>query len=294
MFIDTHAHLDLPDFDPDREEVIRRSQEEGINSIINVGSSLKGCFAAVDLARRYENIYASVGIHPHSSGEIDDNGFEQLKSVLLVSPLRAGPAPASIGGARAGRAKKVVAIGEVGLDFYRNLSPVDTQKKLFRKFVDLSITENLPLILHSRQAEEETLGILKEKAGKLKGVLHCFSGSRDFLRSCLDLGLYISFTCNITYKKSDNLRELVKLVPEDRLLLETDCPYLSPEGMRGKRNEPVNVKLLAKAIAELRKCSIEAIAKSTTENAGRLFGLHPVRNYRATSKEKEVSNGVHL
>lgn len=252
-FIDTHAHLDFPDFDADREEVIRRSQEEGIDSIINVGSSLKGCFAAIDLASRYEIIYASIGIHPHSAGEIDSSGFEQLKSLLT--------------------SKKVVAIGEIGLDFYRNLSPVETQKELFRKFVDLSITSNLPLIIHSRQAEEETLGILKEKAGKLKGVLHCFSGSRDFLESCLNLDLYISFTCNITYKKSDNLRELVKLIPEDRLLLETDCPYLSPEGMRGKRNEPVNVKLLAKAIAELRNCSIEAIAKNTTGNAGRLFHL---------------------
>jgi TatD DNase family protein len=260
MFTDTHAHLDLPDFDVDREEVIRRSREEGVKSIINVGSSLKGCFAAVDLASRYENIYASVGIHPHSAGEIDDNGFKQLKG-LLPAPLGA-------------RAKKVVAIGEVGLDFYRNLSPVDTQKELFRKFVDLSVTANLPLIIHSRQAEEETLEILKEKARKLRGVVHCFSGSRDFLRSCLDLGLDISFTCNITYKKSDNLRELVKLVPEDRLLLETDCPYLSPEGMRGKRNEPVNIKVLAGKIAELRNCSIEEIAAKTTRNAVRLFGLH--------------------
>lgn len=259
MFTDTHAHLDLPDFDADREEVIKHSQEEGIKSIINVGSSLKGCFAAVDLASRYENIYASVGIHPHSAGEIDNNGFKQLKG-LLPAPLGA-------------RANKVVAIGEVGLDFYRNLSPVDTQKELFRKFVELSVTANLPLIIHSRQAEEETLGILKEKARELRGVVHCFSGSRDFLRSCLDLGLHISFTCNITYKKSDNLRELVKLVPEDRLLLETDCPYLSPEGMRGKRNEPVNIKLLAGFLAGLRDCSIEAIAKSTTRNAGRLFHL---------------------
>lgn len=265
MFIDTHAHLDFPDFDADREEVIRRSQEEGINSIINVGSSQKGCFAAVDLASRYENIYASVGIHPHCAGEIDDNGFKQLQGLLRV--------PSGVGAPPGVRAKKVVAIGEVGLDLYRNLSPIDTQKELFRKFIDLSITVNLPLIIHSRQAEEETLGILKEKAGKLKGVLHCFSGSRDFLRSCLDLGLHISFTCNITYKKSDNLRELVKLIPEDRLLLETDCPYLSPEGMRGKRNEPANVKLLAKAIAELRNCSIEALAKSTTGNARRLFHL---------------------
>ena len=263
MFTDTHAHLDFQDFDADREEVIRRSQKEGINSIINVGSSLKGCFAAVDLASRYENIYASVGIHPHCAGEIDHNGFKQLKNLLLAPPLRAG----------AERVKKVVAIGEVGLDCYRNLSPLALQKELFRKFVDLSLSENLPLIIHSRQAEEETLGILKAKAHKLKGVLHCFSGSRDFLRSCLDLGLYISFTCNITYKKSDNLRELVKLIPEDRLLLESDCPYLSPEGMRGKRNEPLNVKFLAGFLAGLRGCSIEDIAKSTTENTGRLFGI---------------------
>ena len=253
-FVDTHAHLDFPDFDNDREGLISRLQEEGISAIINVGSTLRGCLAAIDLASQYEFIYAAVGIHPHHAKEIDTNGFERVKSLL--------------------KAKKVVAIGEVGLDFYRNLSPADIQKELFRQFIDLSILSNLPLIIHSRQAEKETLEILEgNSSGKPKGVLHCFSGSEDFLKSCLGLGLYISFTCNITYKKSGHLRDVVKLVPLERLLLETDCPYLSPEGLRGKRNEPKNVKILAQFVADLRGCSIEDIAKSTTGNAQELFGI---------------------
>lgn len=254
MFIDTHAHLDFPDFDVDREEVIGRAQKEGINVIINVGSSLKGSLASLDLAKKHEIIYASLGIHPHDAKAVNQDIFKQIEGLAA--------------------SEKVVAIGEAGLDFYRNLSPAEAQRQVFVKFIELSLSLGLPLIIHSRQAESATLEILKENTnGNLKGVLHCFSGSGDFLRSCLDLGLHVSFTCNITYKKSDNLRELVKLVPEDRLLLETDSPYLSPEGMRGKRNEPLNVKLLAGFLAELRGCSIEAIAKSTSENARRLFGI---------------------
>lgn len=255
MFIDAHAHLDFPDFDNDRDQVIRRAQEDGIETIINVSSSLKGCRAALDLAKRYDIVYASVGIHPHDAKEINQDTFNKIEGLVA--------------------SQKVVAIGEVGLDLYRNLSPADIQKEVFLRFMKLSLSSCLPLIIHSRQAESDTLEILKKNTkGNLKGVVHCFSGSLDFLKDCLALGLYISFTCNITYKKSDNLRELVKSVPVDRLLLETDCPYLAPEGMRGERNEPVNVKVLARKIAELRNCSIEEIAAKTTENAKRLFGLH--------------------
>lgn len=255
MFIDTHAHLDFPDFDSDRDSLINRLPEDGIEAVISVGSSLKGSVASVGLAKKYPPVYASVGVHPHDANNINADTFNKIKEL-------AG-------------AEKVVAIGEVGLDFYRLLSPVEAQKEAFVKFIELSQSFRLPLIIHSRQAEQETIEILKKNTkGNLKGVVHCFSGSRDFLKSCLDLGLYISFTCNITYKKSDNLRELIKSVPFDRMLLETDCPYLSPEGMRGKRNEPANVKVLAQIVAQLRGCAIEEVASQTCENAKSLFNFN--------------------
>lgn len=254
MFIDTHSHLDFPDFDSDRDSLINRLPQDGIEAVISVGSNLKGSVASLELAKKYSSVYASVGVHPHDAKEINADTFNKIKEM-------AG-------------AEKVVAIGEVGLDFYRLLSPVEAQKEAFVKFIELSQSCGLPLIIHSRQAEKETIEILKENTkGNLRGVVHCFSGGRDFLKSCLDLGLYISFTCNITYKKSDTLRELVKFSPLGRMLLETDCPYLAPEGMRGERNEPANVKILAQIIARLRGCSIEEVAQNTSENAKTLFGL---------------------
>lgn len=253
MFIDTHAHLDFSDFDRDRDDVIRSAKENEVGLILNVSSSLSGCRRSLELAHRYECIYASVGIHPHEVKEIEDSVFEQVKGSLSF--------------------KKVVAVGEVGLDFYRNFSPENIQKYFFRKFIEVSVTFGLPLIIHSRAAEEETLKILNDFSGKIRGVIHCFSGSGFFLERCLKLGLYISFTCNVTYKKSDRLRGLIREIPLDRLLLETDCPYLSPEGGRGKRNEPANIRILAEFIAALRKCAVEEIAVKTTENAKKLFKL---------------------
>ncbi|TAN60208.1 TatD family deoxyribonuclease [bacterium] len=254
MLIDTHAHLDFPDFDGDRDSLINRLPEDGIEAVISVGSSLKGSAASLGLAKKYSSVYASVGVHPHEAKEIDTDTFSKIKEL-------AG-------------SERVVAIGEVGLDFYRLLSPAEAQKEAFVKFIELALSSRLPLIIHSRQAEQETIEILKENTkGNLRGVVHCFSGSRDFLKDCLDLGLYISFTCNITYKKSDTLRELVKLVPFDRMLVETDCPYLAPEGMRGERNEPANVKILAQIIARLRGCAVEEVASETCGNAKTLFGI---------------------
>ncbi len=255
MLVDTHAHLDFPDFDPDRKEIIQKAAEAGVKHIINVSSDLRGCLASLELARNYENIFAAIGIHPHSAAEIGEEDFQRIPGLL--------------------KNEKVVAIGEVGLDYYRNLSSPGRQRDLFSRFIGLSLETQLPLIIHSREAEADTISILKSRAAgaAIKGVIHCFSGSKDFCRECLDLGLSISFTCNITYKKSDALRELVKHVPSDRLLLETDCPYLSPEGLRGKRNEPANVRLLAQFIADLRGCSFEEITRKTTDNAIRLFRL---------------------
>ncbi len=255
MLVDTHAHLDFPDFDFDRKEIIQKAAEAGVKYIINVSSDLRGCLASLELTKDYKNIFASIGIHPHSAAEIGEEDFQRIPGLL--------------------KNEKVVAVGEVGLDYYRNLSPPDRQKELFSRFIGLSLETRLPLIIHSRDAEIDTIDILKSRAtgAAIKGVIHCFSGSRDFCQKCLDLGLSISFTCNITYKKSEGLRELVKFVPSDRLLLETDCPYLSPEGQRGRRNQPSNVRPLAQFIADLRGRSLEEIARNTTDNAIKLFNL---------------------
>jgi len=252
MLIDTHCHLDFPEFDIDREEVIKRSRLSGVEAIINIGSSITGSERSVDLAAKYDMIYAAVGIHPHEADGFDDKALKILKDLV--------------------RQPKVVAIGEIGLDYYKDYSSRDNQRKMFTALVSLSKECKLPLVIHNRNAKEEVLRILKE-GSPLSGVVHCFSGDAPFLAECLDLGFHVSFTCNITYKKADDLRELVKKVPLDRLLLETDAPFLPPQEFRGRRNEPLYVEQLARQIGDLRNMALEDIANITTSNAKRLFNL---------------------
>ncbi len=255
MLIDTHCHLDFPEFDKDREEVIKNAQAQGVDYIVNIGSSLDGSIRSLGLASQYKQVYATVGIHPH---EADNSG---AKIQNQIKDLANRP--------------KVVAIGEIGLDYYRDLSHRENQRALFVSLVRLAKDLNLPVVIHCRQAQEDTLKILKD-ALPLKAVVHCFSGDRDFLDECLGLGFLVSFTCNITYRKAEDLRELVKLVPLERLMLETDAPFLPPEPMRGKRNEPVNVKCLAEEISRLKEISFEEIARITTENAFKFFNINVV------------------
>lgn len=252
MLIDTHCHLDFPEFEPDRNEVIQRAKANGIDYLINIGSSLEGSKNSAQLTLKYDYIYAVVGIHPHEADRVDKSSIDIIEEL-------------------AGK-NKVVAIGETGLDYFRNYSTQKNQRLLFTALIKLSKSLNLPLVLHSRQAEEETLNILKEFPPQ-KAVVHCFSGSADFLERCLDLGLFISFTCNITYKKAENLRSIVKLTPLERIMLETDCPYLSPEGFRGRRNEPLQVKLLANEIARIKEISFEEVEEKTTQTAKNFFHL---------------------
>jgi len=252
MLIDTHCHLDFPEFDSDRDEVIKRAKEQSVDYIINIGSSLKGSQKAVELAQKYESIYATVGIHPHEADKFDKKEEDSIRAL-------------------AGE-EKVVAIGETGLDYYKNYSKAQNQKLLFTALISLAKDFNLPLVIHTRQAEDDTLNILKE-AIPIKAVVHCFSGDGNFLKKCLDLGFLISFTCNITYKKAENLRDLVRIVPLDRLMLETDAPFLSPEGFRGKRNDPAQVKLLAEEIAGIKEISLDEVAEATTKNAREFFNL---------------------
>ncbi|MFH1269710.1 MAG: TatD family hydrolase [Candidatus Omnitrophota bacterium] len=252
MLIDTHCHLDFPEFDPDRDEVISRAKNEGIGYIVNIGSSLEGSKKALELSRQYNFIYAAVGLHPHEADKTD----EQVKAAIV------GLA----------REDKVAAIGETGLDYYKNYSKAENQRVLFRYLVKLAKDFDLPLVIHNRQAEVDTLKILNEFM-PLKAVVHCFSGDGDFLKRCLDSGFFISFTCNITYKKAEILREFVIQTPLDRLMLETDAPFLPPEGLRGRRNEPAYVKSLAEEIARIKGVSLEEVSRVTTDNAITFFNL---------------------
>ena len=252
MLIDTHCHLDFPAFNPDRDQVIRRALEAEINYFINIGATLDSSAASCALAHQYSEVYASVGVHPHDAHTFDHKAESKLRQLASE--------------------KKVVAIGETGLDYYRNLSSQDNQKQAFAKQIELAKDLRLPLVIHCRQAEKDVLQILKF-ALPLRAVVHCFSGDEVFLKECLDCGFFISYTCNITYKKAQDLREMVRLTPLDKLMLETDAPYLSPEGFRGQRNEPFQIKLLANQVSQIKGVSFEKIAQQTTQNAKDFFRL---------------------
>lgn len=250
--IDTHCHLDFPEFDNDRAEVIARAKEAGVEYLVNIGSNLDGSRRSVELASAYEEIYASVGVHPH---EADQAGVDTVK---LLRGLASGG--------------KVVAIGEIGLDYFKNFSSHENQKKLFVSSLELAISLKLPVIIHSRQAEDDVLDIMSKNMPP-KAVVHCFSSDDRFLKKCLDKGFLVSFTCNITYKKADALRAVLGYVPLDRLMLETDAPYLPPEGLRGRRNEPSFVRELADHIAAIIKKPFEEISAVTTLNAKKFFNI---------------------
>lgn len=242
------------DFDPDRDEVMTRAREAGVGKIINVASSVEGSRRSVELSRKYEFVYSTVGIHPHHAETVTDEILSEFKVLA--------------------KEKKVVAIGEVGLDYYRNLSPKDKQIEAFRKFIALSKELKLPLVIHSREADEDLLAILRDEfKGSVKGVIHCFAGDEKFMKACLDMGLYISFTANLTFKKADDLRSVAKHVPIERVMLETDAPYLAPQALRGKRNEPSYLTYLVEEWTKLSGLSKDDIARITTHNANTFFKL---------------------
>lgn len=266
--IDTHAHLDFKEFDEDREEVIKRAYEAGVEKIINVGCSPEHSQGAVDLAQSYEQIYAAVGVHPHDASQVNDEILNDLRKLA--------------------QSKKVVAIGEIGLDYYRkNADPTLTaqiyadpkkiQKSAFIKQLNLAKELKLPVIIHCRDAYEDVLEMLNSfsEGDSIRGVTHCFSGNRKFAKQFLNLGLYLSFTGAITYTKNPDAEifQVIKEVPLDKIMIETDCPYLAPVPHRGERNEPAYVKFVAEKIAEIRKITFEKVERATTENAERLFRI---------------------
>jgi TatD DNase family protein len=259
MFVDSHAHIDGPEFDADRDEVIQRARDAGVSAILNVGTGDPHSGAlerAVELAEKHKDIYTSVGTHPHDARLFDDKAEQRITGLTRQS-------------------SRVIAWGEIGLDFHYDNSPRDVQMEVFRRQLQLARQASLPVIIHTREAEDETTEILKsEWAGSnLPGIMHCFSGSLQLALKAIDLGFLISFSGIVTFKKAEDLRAIVSQVPLDRLLIETDCPFLSPVPFRGKRNEPAYVVEVARCLAVIQGSELEQVARITSANFARLFKL---------------------
>jgi TatD DNase family protein len=257
MFIDSHAHIDGSEFDADRDEVIERAHAAGVSKILNVGTGDPHSDAferAIVLGKKSDSIVTAIGTHPHDARHYDDLAEE--KTTRLINE-NAG----------------VVAWGEIGLDFHYDNSPRDVQQVVFARQLRGAEAVHLPVIVHTREAETETVEILKSEyaAAERRGVFHCFSGSLELAKAAIDLGFYISFSGIVTFKKAEDLRTAAEWVPSDRLLIETDCPFLAPSPFRGKRNEPSYVVEVARCIAELRDVTVQQIGETTTANFNRLF-----------------------
>jgi len=256
VLFDSHVHLDTRAFDDDREAVISRARQSGVDLMIEIAGSDVGegsLDRGIKLAEDFDFIYAAIGLHPHEAS-IFNKDLEQRLITLSSHP-------------------KVVAWGEIGLDYHYNYSPPEVQRSVFKRQLEIAANRSLPVIIHTREAEDETIEILSEFSPSLSGVMHCFTGSTKLAEAALNLGFYISFSGVLTFKNAGELREIASQAPLDRLLVETDCPYLAPVPHRGKRNEPAFVVETAKEIARLRSVSFETIAEATTSNSQRLFGI---------------------
>lgn len=253
MLTDSHTHLNDTQFDEDRDEVIRRAQEAGVTRILNIGFNRETIPTSIELAEKYDFIYSTVGWHPQDAITMQEEDLAWLES-LCAHP-------------------KVVAIGEIGLDYHWDTSPKDVQADVFRKQIRLARKVGLPIVIHDREAHQDIVQILKEeKAAEIGGIMHCFSGSVEMARECLDMNFYISFGGPLTFKNAKKPKEVAVEVPLDRLLVETDAPYLTPHPFRGKRNETGYVRLVAETLAELRGMSLEEIAQITSNNAAKILG----------------------
>lgn len=261
MLIDSHAHLDMSQFGQDREEVLQNAIKNGIGIIITIGCDIPSSRKAVDLAHKHPQIYATVGFHPHDASKLDSGTLPELRKMAELP--------------------KVVGIGEIGLDFYRNRSPRSIQIEAFEKQLALAAELDLPVVIHDREAHQETTTILKDwtlqrrltrPAGPL-GVLHCFSGDVAMAEEFVASGFMVSIPGPVTYPNSNRLVDVVKAISLDNLIIETDCPYLTPQQFRGKRNEPAYVKFVAEEIAKIKKATFEEVAQATTDNTISLFRL---------------------
>jgi TatD DNase family protein len=260
MLVDTHAHLDFSKFDGDRSAVLSRAWAAGLVAIVTIGVDLPSSEQAVALAEAHDGVYATVGMHPHDAKALDGDVLARFREL--------------------GRHEKVVAVGEIGLDFYRDLSPRDVQRRAFQAQLAWAARLGKPVVIHDRDAHDEIMEVLSGWAGEQRGsplegrlgVLHTFSGDLAMAERALELGFYLSVAGPVTYPDAGQLREVVHALPLDRLLVETDCPFLAPHPHRGKRNEPAYVRLVAERVAELRGVPLAEVAEATTANARRLFG----------------------
>jgi len=257
QLIDSHCHIDGPEYDSDREAVISRAYDAGVISMLNVGTGdpHSGTFErAVELAEEHEQVFAAIGVHPHDAKLFDDAAETRLVNL-------------------ASQSKRIVAWGEIGLDYHYDHSPREVQRAVFRRQLRLAGERDLPVIIHSREADDDTIGILREELTGYSrgGVMHCFGGSLQMAREAIDLGFFISFAGNLTFKKAEGLRDSARQLLLDRLIVETDCPYLTPVPFRGKRNEPARVVETARCLAQLHGQELEEIARITTQNFKTLF-----------------------
>lgn len=250
---ESHAHYDAEQFNEDREQVLSSMEEAGVDTIINIAADLAGCHGSVELAAAYDYIWATVGIHPDKVGELNEETFTELKA-LVDTP-------------------KVVAIGEIGLDYFWDTQPPEVQKYWFLRQLELAKEKKLPVVIHSREATQDTLEIIKEHASDIKGVIHCFSGSVEVAREYVKMGYYIGVGGVVTFKNGRLLKEVVEAIPLSSLVLETDCPYLSPEPNRGQRNDSRNLEFIAKEIASIKAISYQEVLEVTHRNGRELYGI---------------------
>ncbi len=253
MLVDSHCHLDFPDFEDDMDDIVARAGEAGVSHMLSICTHVTKFDPVLAVAEQYDNIFCTVGIHPHNAAKEPEVTAEHLIRMAMND--------------------KVIGFGETGLDFFYDKSPRDLQKSQFKVHIEAAREAGLPLVVHTRDADEDMAEILKEETGKgaFSGLLHCFSSSRDLAETALDLGLYLSISGIVTFNKADELREIVKEAPLDRLLVETDAPYLAPVPKRGKRNEPAFTRHTAEKIAEIKEISFEEVATATTDNFFNLF-----------------------
>lgn len=250
-FIDTHAHTHLEQFDADRAEVFRRAQDAGVARIVEIGFDLASSRAAVELAASHHAVFAVVGIQPHYALETDETWLAEIRQ------LAAHP--------------KVVAIGEIGLDYFHDRAPHELQERLFRDQLALARELDLPVVIHSRDAHADTVRVLRDAARGQPGIMHSFSGDWAYAEACLDVGFYLSFSGPVTFSKATDLHDVARRAPLDRILTETDCPFLAPNPVRGKRNEPANVRFVAERLANLRDMSVTELADAVWHNANEVF-----------------------
>jgi TatD DNase family protein len=254
MLFDTHVHLNAEQFEDDLEEVIERAKSAGVSNVVVVGFDRPTIIRAMELVEQYDFMYASIGWHPVDAIDMVQADLEWIEELT--------------------RHPKVVAIGEMGLDYHWDKSPKEIQKEVFRKQIRLAKKVKLPIIIHNREATSDIMEILKEEnAAEVGGIMHCFSGSPETAKACIEMNFYISLGGPVTFKNAKKPKEVAAEIPLDRLLIETDCPYLAPHPNRGKRNEPSFVRLIAEEIAEIKNVSLEEVAQKTERNAKKIFGI---------------------